>query len=122
VTIASAGESFANRSNARRAAAAFKADAAKTDFEVYADSGGKHRWRARSRNGQTVASSGESFERSTCAVSRWPRCHPAERPASAGLVCKRSGCAGSGVARSNSTSGEGPKALLDPGACRKGSR
>jgi uncharacterized protein len=41
-TIASAGESFANRSNAKRAAAAFKANAAKTDFEVYADSGGKH--------------------------------------------------------------------------------
>ena len=31
-------------------------------FEVYADSGGKYRWRLKSSNGQTVASSGESFE------------------------------------------------------------
>jgi len=31
-------------------------------FEVYADSGGKYRWRLKAGNGQTVASSGESFE------------------------------------------------------------
>ena len=30
-------------------------------FEVYADSGGKYRWRLKASNGQTVASSGESF-------------------------------------------------------------
>ena len=60
-TIAAAGEAFATRSNAKRAAAAFKANVAKNDFEIYADSGGKYRWRAKSRNGQTVASSGESF-------------------------------------------------------------
>lgn len=60
-TIASAGESYANRSNAKRAAAAFKANAAKAEFEVYADSAGKHRWRAKARNGQIVATGGEAF-------------------------------------------------------------
>lgn len=30
-------------------------------FEVYADAGGKYRWRLKADNGQTVASSGESF-------------------------------------------------------------
>jgi uncharacterized protein len=30
-------------------------------FVVYADSGGKHRWRLVSSNGQTTAASGESF-------------------------------------------------------------
>lgn len=30
-------------------------------FEIYADSGGKYRWRLVSSNGQTVATSGESF-------------------------------------------------------------
>jgi uncharacterized protein YegP (UPF0339 family) len=60
--VASAGEPFANRSNAKRAAAAFKANAIKSEFEVYADSGGKHRWRATSRNGQTVATGGEPFD------------------------------------------------------------
>lgn len=30
-------------------------------FEVYADSGGKYRWRLRASNGQVVATSGESF-------------------------------------------------------------
>ncbi len=30
-------------------------------FEIYADAGGNYRWRLVSSNGQTVASSGESF-------------------------------------------------------------
>ncbi len=30
-------------------------------FEVYADAGGKYRWRLVAANGQTVASSGEPF-------------------------------------------------------------
>ena len=30
-------------------------------FEIYTDSAGKYRWRLVSSNGQTVASSGESF-------------------------------------------------------------
>jgi uncharacterized protein YegP (UPF0339 family) len=30
-------------------------------FEIYADSGGTYRWRLVASNGQTVASSGESF-------------------------------------------------------------
>ncbi len=31
-------------------------------FHVYRDSGGSYRWRLVASNGQTVASSGESFE------------------------------------------------------------
>jgi uncharacterized protein len=31
-------------------------------FEIYADASGKYRWRLKAANGQTVASSGESFE------------------------------------------------------------
>jgi uncharacterized protein YegP (UPF0339 family) len=30
-------------------------------FEIYADIGGKYRWRTRARNGQITAVSGESF-------------------------------------------------------------
>ncbi len=30
-------------------------------FEIYADAGGSYRWRLVASNGQTVASSGESF-------------------------------------------------------------
>ena len=40
-TVASAGAAFANRSNAKRAAQAFKANAEKNTFEVYADRSGK---------------------------------------------------------------------------------
>jgi uncharacterized protein YegP (UPF0339 family) len=60
--VASAGAAFANRSNAKRAAKAFQANAVKSSFEIYADRKGKHRWRAVSRNGQIVASGGEAFE------------------------------------------------------------
>lgn len=31
-------------------------------FEIYSDSAGNYRWRLKSSNGQTVASSGESFD------------------------------------------------------------
>jgi len=31
-------------------------------FEIYSDVGGNYRWRLKSSNGQTVASSGESFD------------------------------------------------------------
>jgi uncharacterized protein YegP (UPF0339 family) len=31
-------------------------------FEIYADTAGNYRWRLKSSNGQTVASSGESFD------------------------------------------------------------
>ncbi|WP_427869550.1 YegP family protein [Leucobacter luti] len=58
--VAYAGETFASMSNAKRAAAAFKAGAAEAKFEVYEDKGGKYRWRA-FRGGNNVASSGEPF-------------------------------------------------------------
>jgi uncharacterized protein len=60
-TIASSGESFSSTSNATEAAGNFKAKAKTWNYEVYADKGGDHRWRAKSSNGQTVGSSGESF-------------------------------------------------------------
>ena len=59
--VASSGESFASRSNAVRAAEGFKASAASASFEVYEDAGSNWRWRAKSSNGQTIGSSGESF-------------------------------------------------------------
>ena len=60
-TVASSGEAFSSHGNAERAAKSFVKGAANAKFEVYADRGGKYRWRAKSSNGQTVASSGESF-------------------------------------------------------------
>src|SRR3954470_4800702 len=60
-TVASSGEAFSSHGNAERAAKAFKQGAAKAELEVYADRGGKYRWRAKSSNGQTVASSDEAF-------------------------------------------------------------
>jgi uncharacterized protein YegP (UPF0339 family) len=35
---------------------------AKAKFEIYADTGGNHRWRLKDGNGEKVASSGESFD------------------------------------------------------------
>lgn len=59
--VATSGESFASESNATRAAEGFKASAKTYGYEVYKDSAGNYRWRAKATNGQTVASSGESF-------------------------------------------------------------
>lgn len=55
-----AGETFASRYNATRAAAAFKVGAQSARYETYLDAGGKWRWRAW-RSSDKVASSGESF-------------------------------------------------------------
>lgn len=37
-------------------------------FEIYEDSGGKYRWWLQAANGQTIASSGESFDSRANAV------------------------------------------------------
>jgi len=59
-TVAWAGESFASKSNANRAAEAFKAGAAEATSELYEDKGGNWRWRAH-RGNNVVAVPGESF-------------------------------------------------------------
>jgi uncharacterized protein len=59
--VAWAGETFDSTSNATRAATAFKAGAATARYEVYADTGGRWRWRAW-RSSDKVAASGESFD------------------------------------------------------------
>ena len=48
--------------DAKRAAEHFKVNATRWNYEVYADSGGNYRWRAKAGNGAIVASSGESFD------------------------------------------------------------
>ncbi|GAA4163861.1 hypothetical protein GCM10022286_24930 [Gryllotalpicola daejeonensis] len=58
--VAWAGESFASKYNADRAANAFKAGASSARYEIYTDAGGKYRWRAW-RSSDKVAASGESF-------------------------------------------------------------
>lgn len=58
--VAWAGETFASRYNAQRAANAFKAGAKTATYEVYLDGSGAYRWRAW-RSSDKVASSGESF-------------------------------------------------------------
>lgn len=58
--VAWAGETFASRHNAERAAAAFKAGAKTARYDIYQDAGGAWRWRAW-RGSDKVASSGESF-------------------------------------------------------------
>lgn len=58
--VAWAGESFASSYSARRAVAAFKTGASTARYEVYADLGGKYRWRAW-RSSDKVAASGEAF-------------------------------------------------------------
>lgn len=60
-TVASSGESFASHANARAAASNFRAKCMQWSYETYADRAGLYRWRAKSANGQTVATSGESF-------------------------------------------------------------
>jgi len=58
--VAWAGEEFASRWNAHRAASAFKAGAYSALYEVYLDGSGAYRWRAW-RSSDKVAASGESF-------------------------------------------------------------
>lgn len=58
--VAWAGETFASKSNATRAALAFKAGAKAARYEIYEDAAKKWRWRAW-RSSDKVASSGESF-------------------------------------------------------------
>lgn len=60
--VAWAGETFDSKSNANRAAAAFKVGARSATYDVYLDVGTNWRWRA-NRGGNKVASSGESFTR-----------------------------------------------------------
>ena len=59
-TVAWAGESFASKSNATRAAKAFGAGAAEAEYELYEDRGGNWRWRAH-RGNNIVAVPGEAF-------------------------------------------------------------
>jgi uncharacterized protein YegP (UPF0339 family) len=58
--VAWAGETFASRANAIRAAASFKAGAAAARYDMYEDDAGSWRWRAW-RSSDKVASSGEAF-------------------------------------------------------------
>jgi len=67
-TVASAGETFGTKALAKKAGKNFCAKAAKLKFEVYADKGGKHRWRAVSTNGQKVGASGQPFSTRSNAV------------------------------------------------------
>ena len=60
-TTASSGESFSSAGSARTAAKNFVTKCPTWKFEVYADKGGSHRWRAVATNGQTVAGSGQGF-------------------------------------------------------------
>jgi uncharacterized protein len=59
--VATSGESFYSQSNAKVGAQGFKSGARTYSYEIYADTAGNYRWRAKASNGQTVASSGESF-------------------------------------------------------------
>ncbi|QEO09345.1 DUF1508 domain-containing protein [Protaetiibacter larvae] len=59
-TVAWAGESFASKSNANRAAEAFKVGATAAEYELYENKGGHWSWRAH-RGGHIVAVPGESF-------------------------------------------------------------
>lgn len=58
--VAWAGESFASKSNANRAAESFKAGAAEADYELYENKGGEWSWRAH-RGGHIVAIPGQAF-------------------------------------------------------------
>ena|SRR5687767_10833779 len=56
---------FQDRSPAR--AADQKEAASEATFEVYQDKSGEYRWRLKSSNGQTIASSGEGYsEKRSC--------------------------------------------------------
>ena len=60
-TIASSGESFSTPAAAKKAASGFSKGAGKWNYEVYANKAGKHSWRAKATNGQTVGSAGAAF-------------------------------------------------------------
>jgi uncharacterized protein YegP (UPF0339 family) len=59
--VAYSGESFDSTANARRAALHFKTNASAWNYVVFADAGRQFRWHAKARNGEIVATSGESF-------------------------------------------------------------
>ena len=52
-------------------------------FEVYADAGGKFRWRLRAGNNEIVASSGESFSSKQAAING---CEATQRAASGATI------------------------------------
>jgi uncharacterized protein len=59
--VAYSGEAFDSFFNAALSAQHFKESANRLRYEIYADPEGSYRWRARARNGETVAASGASY-------------------------------------------------------------
>jgi uncharacterized protein YegP (UPF0339 family) len=59
--VATSADAYVSSSNARAAAERLKANARSYSFVADADQAGNHRWRANASNGQTVATSAESF-------------------------------------------------------------
>jgi len=57
------GEGYTRRRDARRAVDRIREGLDELTFETYEDSGGEHRWRLTSANGQIVADSGEGYSR-----------------------------------------------------------
>lgn len=59
--VAVGAQSFASRSSAERSVGAFLAAAESWRYEIYSDTAGGFRWRAKASNGETVAVSADSF-------------------------------------------------------------
>jgi len=59
--VATSSESYATSANARAAAERLRSNAASYRYAIDTDNAGNHRWRARATNGQSVATSAESF-------------------------------------------------------------
>lgn len=60
-SIAQSAESFASHANALQAAEGFTRSAESWRYEIYLDTGGGCRWRAKASNGETIAVSAEVF-------------------------------------------------------------
>lgn len=64
-----AGETFASLSNAKRGCENFKVNAAAFTYDIYLDTSGQYRWRAKATNGAIVASAGEAFSSKQAATA-----------------------------------------------------
>lgn len=60
--LATSGEGYTAKADAKKTIKAIIADIGKYEFETYQDKKGEHRWRLKAKNGQIVAASSEGYE------------------------------------------------------------
>ncbi len=61
-TLATSGQGYKNKADAKNGIERIKADADKLTFETYEDAKHEYRWRLKAKNGQIIGSSSEGYK------------------------------------------------------------